>query len=99
MNRVESEASGSAAHVGRAALWRGEIDNCCYQNTVIRFRPHLTLPEYALPKRRRQILDDETDAHRSNASEHESTSVHEDIWVGSFMARLAGLIRNLHRKK
>lgn len=43
-----TEASGSAAHVGRAALWRGEIDDCCYQNTVIRFRPHLALPEYAL---------------------------------------------------
>lgn len=43
-----TEASGSAAHVGRAALWRGEIDDCCYQNTVIRFRPHLVLPEYAL---------------------------------------------------
>lgn len=43
-----TEASGSSAQVGRAALWRGEIDNCCYQNTVIRFRPHVTLPEYAL---------------------------------------------------
>lgn len=43
-----TEASGSAAHVGRAALWRGEIDDCCYQNTVIRFRPHLALSEYAL---------------------------------------------------
>src|SRR5712675_1715480 len=43
-----TEGSGSAAQVGRAALWRGEIDNCCYQNTVIRFRPHVTLPEYAL---------------------------------------------------
>jgi hypothetical protein len=43
-----TEASGSAAQVGRAALWRGEIANCCYQNTVIRFRPHLALPEYAM---------------------------------------------------
>jgi hypothetical protein len=43
-----TEASGSAAQVGRTALWRGEIDDCCYQNTVIRFRPHLALPEYAL---------------------------------------------------
>jgi Type I restriction modification DNA specificity domain len=43
-----TEASGSAAQVGRAALWRGDIDDCCYQNTVIRFRPHVTLPEYAL---------------------------------------------------
>ena len=43
-----TEASGSAAHVGRAALWRGEVEDCCYQNTVIRFRPHLALSEYAL---------------------------------------------------
>lgn len=43
-----TEASGSAMHVGRAALWRGEVDDCCYQNTVIRFRPHVALPEYAL---------------------------------------------------
>lgn len=43
-----TEASGSAEQVGRAALWRGEIDECCYQNTVIRFRAHLALPEYAL---------------------------------------------------
>jgi type I restriction enzyme S subunit len=32
-----TEASGSAAHVGRAALWRGEIDDCCYQNTLFGF--------------------------------------------------------------
>ena len=43
-----TEASGSAAQVGRATLWRGEVDDCCYQNTVIRFRSHLTVPEYAL---------------------------------------------------
>jgi type I restriction enzyme S subunit len=43
-----TEASGSASQVGRAAVWRGEIELCCYQNTVIRFRPHLTTPEFAL---------------------------------------------------
>ena len=31
-----TEASGSGAHVGRAALWKGEVDGCCYQNTVNR---------------------------------------------------------------
>ena len=45
---VLAEASGSGAKVGRAALWNDEIDECCYQNTVIRFRPHATEPEYAL---------------------------------------------------
>jgi Type I restriction modification DNA specificity domain len=45
---VLTEASGSGAQVGRAAIWRNEIPDCCYQNTVIRFRPHATVPEYAL---------------------------------------------------
>lgn len=43
-----AEASGSGAKVGRPAIWRNEIPGCCYQNTVIRFRPHLAYPEYAL---------------------------------------------------
>ena len=42
------EASGSATHVGRTALWTGELDECCYQNHIIRFRPHVALPEYAI---------------------------------------------------
>jgi hypothetical protein len=69
----------------------------------------MTLPEHTSPKRRRQILDDETGAHRFDASAHENTwpheelapdaSAHEDVWVRSFMTRLAGLIRNLDGKK
>jgi type I restriction enzyme S subunit len=43
-----TEASGSSSQVGRAALWNGELSNCCYQNTIIRFRPHAALPDYAL---------------------------------------------------
>lgn len=43
-----TEASGSSSQVGRAALWNGEIAGCCYQNTIIRFRPHAATPEYAL---------------------------------------------------
>jgi hypothetical protein len=58
----------------------------------------MTLPDYALPKRRRQILSDETDAHRANANEQQTASPHEDVWVTNFMTRLAGLIRKLHRK-
>lgn len=45
---VLAEASGSASQVGRAALWAGEIPECCYQNTVIRFRSSVVLPDYAL---------------------------------------------------
>ena len=43
-----AEASGSSGHVGRAAIWGGEIEDCCFQNTLIRFRPHAVLPDYAL---------------------------------------------------
>jgi len=43
-----AEASGSASHVGRAAIWDAELPLCCIQNTVIRFRAHAALPEYAL---------------------------------------------------
>lgn len=32
------EASGSSAEVGKPALWQGEIENCAFQNTLIRVR-------------------------------------------------------------
>jgi type I restriction enzyme S subunit len=35
---VVSEASGSPGEVGKPALWRGEIEGCCLQNTLIRVR-------------------------------------------------------------
>jgi hypothetical protein len=60
----------------------------------------MPLPERALPKRRRQILDDETgDTHRFNAREYEDTWVHEDRWAKSLMARLASLVRNISGSK
>jgi len=59
----------------------------------------MTLPEQAL-RRRRQILDDETgDPHRFKASGYQDAWAPEDRWVKSFMARLAGLIRNKSSKK
>ncbi|MGH7194924.1 MAG: restriction endonuclease subunit S, partial [Candidatus Saccharimonadales bacterium] len=33
-----SEASGSPDQVGKPVVWNGEIDDCCFQNTVIRLR-------------------------------------------------------------
>jgi Type I restriction modification DNA specificity domain len=42
-----TEASGSASQVGRAAIWRDQVPGSCFQNTVIRFRPHAVLPEFA----------------------------------------------------
>ncbi|WP_212820306.1 restriction endonuclease subunit S [Polymorphospora rubra] len=43
-----SEASGSPREVGKPALWQGEIENCCFQNTLIRVRPTGILPEFLL---------------------------------------------------
>ena len=57
-------------------------------------------PERALPRRRRQILDDETgDTHRFNAREYEDTWQGEDKWVKGFMASLTKLIRNIIGRK
>jgi type I restriction enzyme S subunit len=33
-----SEASGSASEVGKPALWRGEVEGACFQNTLLRVR-------------------------------------------------------------
>lgn len=36
--------------VGRPAMWRNEIENCCFQNTLLRFRTDTSklIPEFAL---------------------------------------------------
>jgi type I restriction enzyme S subunit len=41
-----NEGSGSADEVGKPAIWNGEIDNCCFQNTLIAVRPHATTAEF-----------------------------------------------------
>lgn len=41
-----SEASGSPNHVGKPAIWNNEIDDCCFQNTVIRHRLFGNHPKY-----------------------------------------------------
>jgi len=41
-----NEGSGSAAEVGKCAIWRGEIDDCCFQNTLLRVQPRACSPEY-----------------------------------------------------
>lgn len=43
-----SEASGSASEVGKPAIWNGELEDCCFQNTVIRFRPKAVSSQFAL---------------------------------------------------
>lgn len=36
--------------VGRPAMWRNEVEDCCFQNTLVRFQPNkeMLLPEFAL---------------------------------------------------
>lgn len=41
-----AEASGSASEVGKPAIWKGEIDGCCLQNTLLRVRSAGPDPEY-----------------------------------------------------
>jgi type I restriction enzyme S subunit len=41
-----NEASGSPNEVGKPAVWRGEIEGCCFQNTLLRVRPRKVSTEY-----------------------------------------------------
>ena len=41
-----SEASGSPDEVGKPAVWNGEIDGCCFQNTLIRVRAAFEIVPY-----------------------------------------------------
>ena len=41
-----NEGSGSAKEVGKPAIWRGEIPDCCFQNTLIRVQPTACSSEY-----------------------------------------------------
>jgi type I restriction enzyme S subunit len=41
-----NEGSGSAKEVGKPAIWRGQVQNCCFQNTLLRVRPTGTSSEY-----------------------------------------------------
>lgn len=42
------EASGSPGEVGKPALWRGELDECAFQNTLLRVRSRTMEPSYLL---------------------------------------------------
>ena len=43
-----NEASGSASEVGKPAIWRGEIPDCCFQNTLLRVRTIPSLQRWIL---------------------------------------------------
>ncbi len=41
-----NEASGSPNEVGKPAIWHGQIDECCFQNTLLRLRSHEVERDY-----------------------------------------------------
>jgi type I restriction enzyme S subunit len=45
---ILSEASGSPSQVGKPAIWREQLPECCFQNTVIRLRALNLSNEYLL---------------------------------------------------
>ena len=45
---VLSEASGSPSQVGKPAVWRNELQMCCFQNTVLRLRALVVDTKYVL---------------------------------------------------
>jgi type I restriction enzyme S subunit len=53
---VLSEASGSAGEVGKPAIWNNEIDDCCFQNTLIRVRTHNANPRFLMHYLRYEAL-------------------------------------------
>lgn len=43
-----NEGSGSADEVGKPAIWEGQIEDCCFQNTLLCFRSNLLRPEFSV---------------------------------------------------
>ncbi len=41
-----NEASGSPNEVGKPAVWNGEIESCCFQNTLLRLQARDIDPDY-----------------------------------------------------
>lgn len=56
------EGNGSLEHLGRVALWSGELDDCVHQNHLIRWRTEGPLPQWVLfwllsPRGRNYLMD------------------------------------------
>lgn len=71
------EGNGSAEQIGRAALFRGEIENCVHQNHVIRIRPNRTrvAPEFLNAYLNSPIGQDEVQSRSRTTSGLRSLSV------------------------
>ena len=67
---VLSEASGSPGEVGKPALWSGEIDECAFQNTLIRLRTRQHEPQFLVHYFRYLALDGQFVEHSRGVGIH-----------------------------
>lgn len=67
---VLGEASGSPSEVGKPALWNGEIEDCCFQNTLLRVRSYGPEPRYLLHFLRSEALRGAFVAHSRGVGIH-----------------------------
>lgn len=67
---VLSEASGSPGEVGKPALWSGEIEDCAFQNTLIRVRPREHDPKFLVHYFRYLALDGQFVEHSRGVGIH-----------------------------
>lgn len=59
-----AEASGSASEVGKPAIWRNEVEDCCFQNTLIRVRASSDLAQFL----HRHFLNDALNGNFAHSS-------------------------------
>ncbi len=63
------EGSGADSEIGRAAMWHDEIDYCCFQNSLLRFRAgNDVLPEFAYGWLRRAYYRGDFARHSSKTT-------------------------------
>jgi type I restriction enzyme S subunit len=67
---VLSEASGSPGEVGKPALWSGELDECAFQNTLIRVRARSHDPKFLMHYFRYLALDGQFVEHSRGVGIH-----------------------------
>jgi type I restriction enzyme, S subunit len=65
-----SEASGSPDEVGKPAIWSGELEECAFQNTLVRVRPMGPEPRYLLHYFRYLALSGQFSAHARGVGIH-----------------------------
>jgi type I restriction enzyme S subunit len=78
---VLSEASGSPGEVGKPALWNDEINDCCFQNTLIRVRGRCVEPRYLLYYLRHVALSGALVEHSRGVGIHHIGAARMAAWA------------------